>query len=415
MSNSNAQYQPSFIDTLINIFIFLYVLSVLTLDSIPFYSKASVSVLSILLLLLVLLALHRKLVIPRVTHIIVIFLTYCMISVFWSFDQLTAVMGLTQLFSAAVGGGTLLILMSNTEASSKASFIAAVFLGCVLLCVSAMPEIVAQDTTRVAGLAINPNSLMLRLCAGGLILLSYARNTKKPFILNFTGIFFILFAAVATSSRKALFVLLLLSFFWVFKLLDISKIRQWAYHGRIVLTLIALLSLVFLIRWDFIDITENLLYQRTVSFLDSSDIWSGEVRKQMIIGGLKLWSGARISGIGIDQYRVASGFDTYSHNNYVELLANLGLLGFFIYYSIYIWILALSLSNAKTVRRRYSIWSIAIILLLLMWDVALVSYSEKLTWIIISWAVYILLPSVEEYSGLIKDEVQSAGVSKSHC
>ena len=62
---------------------------------------------------------------------------------------------------------------------------------------------------------------------------------------------------------------------------------------------------------------------------------STQVRQDMITKGLQLWMESPFIGHGIDTFKVLSGFGCYSHNNYVELLCCLGVLGPVVYYWFY--------------------------------------------------------------------------------
>ena len=41
------------------------------------------------------------------------------------------------------------------------------------------------------------------------------------------------------------------------------------------------------------------------------------------------------AGVGLSQFRAGSGYTTYAHNDYVEVAATTGLVGFLTYYSIF--------------------------------------------------------------------------------
>ena len=84
--------------------------------------------------------------------------------------------------------------------------------------------------------------------------------------------------------------------------------------------------------------------ERLFSFVSTGT--AGELsigwRQQMIEYGLTLFKRHPIFGVGIDSFRYYYGVEgtttfhsTYSHNNYIELLADGGLIGFALYYSVY--------------------------------------------------------------------------------
>lgn len=121
---------------------------------------------------------------------------------------------------------------------------------------------------------------------------------------------------------------------------------------------------------------------------------SGWIRFQYIKLGMEIFREHPLGGIGIDNARLYTqsiyGLDHYLHNNYVELLSCGGIIGFIIYYSIYIYILVTLIKNR---RYRDKEWDICFVLLIirLVMDYGYVSYVEKETY------VYLLLFWFEVY------------------
>jgi O-antigen ligase len=100
-----------------------------------------------------------------------------------------------------------------------------------------------------------------------------------------------------------------------------------------------------------------------------------------------MWTKKPLFGWGADQFRNVSGFGTYSHNNYLELLANFGIIGFIIFYGIYIYVLIHGLKflkSSNTNKKNLGFWILIIGMSFLIMDVASVSYYSKLHWIVLS-------------------------------
>lgn len=106
------------------------------------------------------------------------------------------------------------------------------------------------------------------------------------------------------------------------------------------------------------------------------------LRQQYIKIGLEQFLETPFLGIGIDNARLLLmqhfGYTTYLHNNYVELLASVGLAGTGLFYSIYGYLL-----NKLRKNWRYygseAIAALILILIQLAMDFALVSYYSKTT------------------------------------
>lgn len=114
---------------------------------------------------------------------------------------------------------------------------------------------------------------------------------------------------------------------------------------------------------------------------------SGGKRGAMVVTALELWESAPILGKGVNQFReYFHARRTYSHNNYVELLANNGLLGFTTYYSFFVLLVnnMFALMHKNLISRSAVAWMLVIIVLLLFWDVGVVSYYAKNNWLLLS-------------------------------
>lgn len=104
------------------------------------------------------------------------------------------------------------------------------------------------------------------------------------------------------------------------------------------------------------------------------------LRQQYINAGINQFKLHPIDGIGISSSGAilleSFGRDTYFHNNFVELLACGGLIGFFIYYNIYLYILNV-IYRFNGVKEKYKFLCVIIIFILLFMDYASVSYYSK--------------------------------------
>lgn len=110
---------------------------------------------------------------------------------------------------------------------------------------------------------------------------------------------------------------------------------------------------------------------------------SSWLRQQYIEMGLNAFKESPILGIGLDNARLMTravyGFDHYLHNNYVELLADTGLLGFCTYYAMYLYCIYNSLKLFKLHDRELYV-CITILSLLIIMDYGMVSYYAKETY-----------------------------------
>jgi hypothetical protein len=104
------------------------------------------------------------------------------------------------------------------------------------------------------------------------------------------------------------------------------------------------------------------------------------VRERMISLGLDIWADNPIIGIGMGNAHLIAGsvlnFNAYLHCNYVELLADGGLIAFLIYYSMHVYLLYKLFKYRK---QDYIHFSIGLLLLFctLLSDYGQVSYYTK--------------------------------------
>lgn len=97
------------------------------------------------------------------------------------------------------------------------------------------------------------------------------------------------------------------------------------------------------------------------------------VRQVLVDQAVAFWKQSPIIGNGLDTFKVMSSYGVYSHNNYVELLCNLGIIGVIVYYS-YFFYLIVKLFRIKTQNSIKWYWLI-IVVCMAIFDVGGVSYN----------------------------------------
>lgn len=125
--------------------------------------------------------------------------------------------------------------------------------------------------------------------------------------------------------------------------------------------------------------------ERLSGFINSL-LGSGEVdnsiavRDEMVSLGFSVWKQHPLLGIGMDNtYIIAEkylGRETYLHNNYVEILCGGGLVGFCLYYVMYVYLFVNFMKYRKVNKPLFSICMTWLLLTLIM-DWGRVSYYSK--------------------------------------
>lgn len=99
-------------------------------------------------------------------------------------------------------------------------------------------------------------------------------------------------------------------------------------------------------------------------------------RNQMIAYGFTLFAENPIFGVGIDSFRIyfyqKAAFMTYAHNNFIELLADGGIVGFILYYSIFI----KGLVEYRKSKISYKKYLLLLLAALLLSDISSISYQS---------------------------------------
>lgn len=210
----------------------------------------------------------------------------------------------------------------------------------------------------------------------------------KIFFCEKKQIYLIIFAIpsviiiAASGSRKAL----------VLAILGIVMIVLFKYtNNNFFITLIrlillgALLLIVFriiLLLPIFSGLNERM--KGLVSLITNVGVvdHSAMLREQYIHAGISQFTKTPLMGIGIGNSHFitaqVAGKLTYLHNNYVELLACGGILGFTLYYSIYIY-LFYNMVKLRKYKSNYTNLCLVLMVILLIMDYGMVTYYSKIT------------------------------------
>ena len=182
----------------------------------------------------------------------------------------------------------------------------------------------------------NANSIGMMTSLGAVFLLYFFKQSKN--ILERIGflaaIAFLAYISFITGSRKAFLIIV------IGVLLYLPFAVDKKHRLKTILISLAIVALAFLLAYK-IPYFYNIIGWRLDAII-SSLTGTGELdtsavaRKKLITAALDAWRNSPILGCGIDCFRIfgklATGRDYYAHNNYVELLADVGIVGFAAYY-----------------------------------------------------------------------------------
>ena len=117
---------------------------------------------------------------------------------------------------------------------------------------------------------------------------------------------------------------------------------------------------------------------------------SSRIRSQMIEIGLQKWQESPLWGYGFDSFKYfnesVTGHFYYSHNNFVEMLYNLGIIGFIAYYSYYIKLLFASYNEKNRISLSARAFSVAMVISMMVYEYGAINYTTTSTMIMFFFA-----------------------------
>lgn len=235
--------------------------------------------------------------------------------------------------------------------------------------------------TRIGGEINNVNEIGLTTSITFLIVLFMGSNYNKKY---YVFLILPLLVTVGTGSRTAIIELLLEV---IFSILFFNSNNNFTSRLKKVIVLIVgflvIYKLLELLDLNFLkERFENMFnYSRGSGHVDNTTI----VRMNFIKIGFTTFLENPLLGIGINNSgylttKIVAGYFTYLHNNYAELLATTGIIGFILYYYTYFYILKNCILNLKN-NNKYVYLLLILCIVLLIGDFGTVSYPLKSTFV----------------------------------
>ncbi len=197
---------------------------------------------------------------------------------------------------------------------------------------------------------------------------------------------FLLYTMALSGGRKTIVaVVCCFLYFIIFK--DIQKSIKTL--GNI-LKAFAVLAIVYFAIMN-IPVLYDTIGERFVQLFDmlsggTSGVQSDNLRSRLVYLALDGWTSRPIAGYGLDTFKYynqsVTGHFYYAHNNYAELLYDLGVIGFVLYYAFVVK-LTKKLFAVKSENHAYKALGIGIIFELLVFDFGGVSYYTVMTQILL--------------------------------
>lgn len=231
------------------------------------------------------------------------------------------------------------------------------------------------------GTLFNANEIGFKLLISLLFILYFIFIKKNKSIFFIFGLIILCVFLISTGSRTVFAI----GIFEIFSLFLFSRKNKKELIFFLFITII--ITYIFLEKFLRIPVIYNILGQRIETLLnvftgkgkvDNSSI----VRINMIKDGIKLFLEKPFLGYGIDTYKFLTPYKMYSHNNYIELLVGMGILGTIVYYFIYIFIFIKIILKK---REELLIFNILILVNLII-DLTTVTYYDRSNIFIIAFS-----------------------------
>lgn len=223
---------------------------------------------------------------------------------------------------------------------------------------------------RMGGKIANENSFGMTLAyavlAGIYILINEKRKIHIPFIILLSLL------SLSSGSKKALLIIVIGSVMVVLNGYGIRKLFKS----------IAISSIIIAIIWFLLQQPLfGSINQRFDEFFTRSS-YSDRIRSEMIDESIELFRERTWLGYGLEGNAFLNRFNSYSHNNYTEMLVSGGVVGFVLFYCMYYYILKravpIFLKGNKVIG-----FIIILFLVKILMEYGMVSYFSKSTWIMI--------------------------------
>lgn len=216
----------------------------------------------------------------------------------------------------------------------------------------------------------NANDIGMGMGFGIYIMLYFLKKEERKSIKIIYILSMILCAIVImlSGSRKSIFIIAFSTVMYIW-------IRS---KRKMIMTIVLLIAVAFLF---YLVMTNAMLYEligvRIEELIEfalgkSRNDRSTLIRTLMITRGMDIFKQHPILGVGANNFKAISGFGLYSHNNYIELLSGIGLIGFTIYYAGYIYLIVNCIKRKEKITSFFAIGIISIMIL----EYGLVSYTS---------------------------------------
>lgn len=266
------------------------------------------------------------------------FIIICTVSILWSGNKSNSLFYLVwtmQAMGLAFAIGNTIHSETDIIHVLKCFFIAGVVLAVRVLMSTALSSLGSFRLGTNMGYNANELALKSSIAAvSGLFFLNRQKTPLRRLIITFLIVTTIGVVAFTGSRKGFLTVIMGVVLFYTFR----SGRVEVVFRNIIIALILSVFGFVIIIR---VPVLYNAIGRRLLLILnlfDSDTAYVGNSivnRLNFIQIGFRLFLRSPIYGYGIGAFRVVSQTGVYAHNNYIELLTDIGIIGTLFYYSLY--------------------------------------------------------------------------------
>lgn len=270
---------------------------------------------------------------------VVAFIVFSFVSVLWSQSSSTSffyIIWTLQAMALGLAIGNSIHEKKDIEYVLKNFFIAGLILALRVFMNTSLQEL---GQFRIGtNLGYNANELALKAsiaCISGIyFFLKQDKKWKKIILMLLIAV--LVAIVLFTGSRKGS-IMILIGIVLYNTLRSKSPVK---FMKNIAISIVLFIGFFILVTQ--VEIFYNVLGKRLLLLFNmfNADAYVGNSianRMNMVSIGMELLKGSPLIGYGIGNFSIVSGVGLYAHNNYVELLVDLGLIGTILYYSMYVY------------------------------------------------------------------------------
>lgn len=327
--------------------------------------------------------------IDRFLEILAFFVLFCFISTIWAEDRslaISRVLTLCQLFLMSLVFTSYMSNYENVDKMLKGFIISGVLCSLSIIGYYGINEYIRLMMlgVRLGGGINNENTIGLYTSTTAVMCFYFAYCKKEK--LFYIVMLLPFFVAMGSGSRKALALVV----FGAFAIILIQYRRETKLSGFVKLVAAISVLVIAVKVMSKMEIFDVMFSRFETMFSSTKKDNSTLTREAMIEYGLDYFKQYPYTGIGVGNSGIITknnlGWATYLHNNYVELLATVGIFGTILYYAIYVYLIVDLYKLAFQENDDTAVLMLSLMVSNLIMDYGAVSYYTKTMYIYFSLA-----------------------------